>query len=270
MPKCNTNCVEKPLGQGFARFGRVVGSYPWVFVCASLTISACLGGGFYFVHEREAKGIEKQFTPINGRGKIERNLVQQYFPHGEEFSQFRLYTEGVYASLILVSPVNILTHDALNDITALDRRVKDILTTTSNVTFIDICAKTKGQCVPLTGLSILNRSVTSNLVNYPVHDGEFLGTVLGGVTLKPHSNLTESAKAIRLFYHLNEDNTTKNEEWLRAFLAKVSGETIPHVSTMTKQTNVMTSYIIAFFANIFFCFPPQVSRLTNYCLHPSL
>lgn len=230
MPKCNTNCVEKPLGQGFARFGRVIGSYPWVFVFATLGLSACLGGGFYFLHEREAKGIEKQFTPIDGRSKMERKIVQKYFPHGEEFSQFRLYTEGLYASLILVNPENILTAGALNAITALDRRVRDILTSPSNVTFIDICAKTKGQCVPITGLNILNLSVTNNSVNYPDHDGDFLGTILGGVTLKPHSNLIESAKAIRLFYYLNEDN--KTEEWLRTFTATVSGETIPNVSRL--------------------------------------
>lgn len=236
MPKCNTNCVEKPLGEGFARFGRVVGSYPGFFVFASLAISGCLGGGFYFLHEREAKGIEKQFTPINGRGKMERDVVQHHFPHGDEFSQFRLSTEGVYASLILVNPINILTASALNHITTLDRRVKDILATPSSVTFLDICAKTKKRCVLTAGVSILKRSVSLNKsVNYPVDSGEFLGTVLGGVTLKPHSNQIETAKAIRLFYYLNEDNKTKSEEWLRAFIRNVSGETIPNVS-MTKQT----------------------------------
>ena len=106
MHACNTNCIEKPISIGFQKLGLFVGKHPWVFLLLPSMLSGGLGGGFYFLGEREASDIEDQFTPVNGPAKKERENVKTYFPHSDEFSQLRLYTEGTYASLIVFSSSN--------------------------------------------------------------------------------------------------------------------------------------------------------------------
>ena len=93
MPKCKTNSIEKPLPLGFGKLGNFVGRHHWCFFIIPLFVSAGLGGGFYFIKDRELHGIEEQFTPVNGPAKHERVIVKTNFPTNDrEFSRLRLYT----------------------------------------------------------------------------------------------------------------------------------------------------------------------------------
>ncbi|RXN09265.1 patched domain-containing 3-like protein [Labeo rohita] len=201
-----------------------------------LTKSAALGAGFIFLQEREANDIEEQFTPVNGPAKLERAIVEKNFPPSEEFSQLRLTSDGTYASLIITGlhGENVLTEAAFNDILELDRQVKNI--STGN-TFENLCAKTKGNCMSNLILDIINYNATeiiSSAITYPMNNGTFLGPSIGGVELKPDSSEISSAKAVRLFYFLDQEKTMENSEWLDGFLKLLS--------SYTKQKTVHVSY----------------------------
>ncbi|XP_073728788.1 LOW QUALITY PROTEIN: patched domain-containing protein 3-like [Misgurnus anguillicaudatus] len=248
MAKCTTNCIEKPLSLAFEKLGRIIGKYPVVFLILSLFVAAGLGAGFIFLTEREANDIEDQFTPVNGPAKRERKIVEEYFPQTKEFSHLRLSSEGSYASLIItgLKKANIWTEAAFTDIIELDRRVKNM--TTGN-TFQTLCAKTKGKCMSNAILDFINNNAgKSNFttIRYPVNNGTFLGTTVGGVELKPESSELISAKAIRLFYFLQEENSTQNTQWLDRFLKMFSNysELKVHVSyftSMSRQTELETN-----------------------------
>ncbi|KAI2650862.1 Patched domain-containing protein 3 [Labeo rohita] len=202
MAKCKTDCIERPLSLIFEKLGRVVGRHPCVFILLVLYVAAALGAGFIFLQEREAHDIEDQFTPVNGPAKLERAIVVENFPQSEEFSQLRLVSDGTYASLIItgLNEENILTEAAFNDIIELDRQVKNIKT---GNTFENLCAKTNGKCMSNAILDIIKynaNEIVSSDITYPIHNGVFLGTTIGGVELNAVSSVLTSAKAVSVSY----------------------------------------------------------------------
>lgn len=214
MPRCKTNCIERPLSLAFEKLGHVVGSYPCVFILVSC-LTAALGTGFIFLSELEANNIEEQFTPVNGPAKLERKTVGEHLPQYGNFSPLRLLSEGTYASLIITDK-NILNDTAFNDIIDLDREVQNI----KKKTFKDLCARRKGECVTNPILDIINYTLSKTPISirYPMNNGTFIGTSLGGVDLKAKSQEINTAKAVRLFYFLNETTKKENSKWLNAFL----------------------------------------------------
>ncbi|XP_048016283.1 patched domain-containing protein 3-like [Megalobrama amblycephala] len=250
MAKCKTDCIERPLSLAFEKLGRVVGRYPFVFLLSAVCVAASLGGGFKFLQESKANDIEEQFTPVNGPAKLERAIVVENFPQSEEFSQFRLVSEGTFASLIITGlhGENILTDAAFNDIIELDRRVKSISTGLN--AFDKLCAKTKGRCMSNAVLDIINYNATeivSSNIKYPMNNGMFLGTTIGGVELKPNSSEISSAKAVRLFYFLDEKKTKENSDWLDGFLKLLSNATeqktvhVSYFTSVSRQNELETN-----------------------------
>ncbi|RXN21017.1 patched domain-containing 3-like protein [Labeo rohita] len=240
MAKCKTDCIERPLSLIFEKLGRVVGRHPCVFILLVLYVAAALGAGFIFLQEREAHDIEDQFTPVNGPAKLERAIVVENFPQSEEFSQLRLVSDGTYASLIItgLNEENILTEAAFNDIIELDRQVKNIKT---GNTFENLCAKTNGKCMSNAILDIIKynaNEIVSSDITYPIHNGVFLGTTIGGVELNAVSSVLTSAKAVRLFYFLDEKKTKENSYWLDGFLKLFSNYTDQKTVSVSYFTSV--------------------------------
>ena len=218
---CHTDCIEKPVTKVFERLGKCVGSYPWWFLFVPLVLSAGLGGGFYFLGEMEnkAKGIEDQFTPVNGQAKDERLVVQTYFPHDElDFSRQRLYTEGTFGSLIFTSTANILATESFSEILRINDQILEM--EVDRQTFRSLCALAGGECVLNSIFSAMNSSGSE--IHYPMNNNIFLGSEIGGVELINGTERIESARAIRLFYFLKEDNVTVNNLWLKKFISTAS------------------------------------------------
>ncbi|KAL7883557.1 hypothetical protein SRHO_G00012150 [Serrasalmus rhombeus] len=263
MKNCNTNCIEKPLSLGFQKLGNFLGKYPWYFLIFPLVIAGGLGGGFYFLHDREVNDIEDQFTPKNGPAKAERTFVKENFPTSVDFSQLRLYTDGTYASLIITSRVNIITVDAFQEIINLDGKVKNITARGNVLSYESLCARRGGKCATNAILDAVNYNaseIQSTTINYPFNNGTFLGTEVGGVTLKPDSQIIESAEAIRLFYFLQDNITSETDEWLLAFLnvflEQLSSETlsVSYFTSLSRQEEFKKSpkTVIPFFSVTYF------------------
>ncbi|KAI2650880.1 Patched domain-containing protein 3 [Labeo rohita] len=262
MENCKTDCIERPLALAFAKLGCFVGRHPCVFLLLTMCVAVFFGAGFKFLKERESNDIEDQFTPVNGPAKLERAIVVENFPQSEEFSQLQLASEGTYASLIITGlhGKSILTEAAFNEIIELDRQVKSLET---GNTFENLCAKTKGRCMSNAILDMLNYNATkvdSLTLTYPMNNGTFLGTSIGGVELKPDGSKISSAKAVRLFYFLDEEKINENSDWLNGFLKLLSNYTeqkMVHVSYFTsvsrqKELETNSDSVIPLFSLTYF------------------
>ncbi|KAA0718966.1 Patched domain-containing protein 3 RND-type protein RNDEu-3 [Triplophysa tibetana] len=227
MVSCITNCIEKPIRIGFERFGKFVGLHPWWFVSLPLVMSAALGGGFYFLQDLKSNNIVEQFTPNNGRAKVERRFFQETFPQTDtEFSVLRLNTDGVFASVIFSCKTNVFSADALEEILRIDGEVKGFIANHSSrqLTFSDICATVNGKCYPNALLDVLNYNASNiHLVNvtFPMHcQSEFnciyFGNDISEVDVDDNG-VVQSAKAVRLVYFLQE-NSTLGDIWLQGFV----------------------------------------------------
>ena len=224
-----TKYIEKPVETAFQKLGRCIGKYPWLFFILPLLISGVLGGGFYFLQQREVGLHDQEIknTSRNSLAKEDKAFVKQHFPHREEFSRLRLYNEGVYASLTIAVKSNILTVKAFQEIIKLDERVKS-LKTSKNYTYANLCAKEKSKCASNEVLDIVNydASKIENLtLNYPSHERLYLGGVIDGVKYKPGTKEIETANATRLFYFLQENIKNKTDAWLTLFNDTLSSET---------------------------------------------
>uniref|UniRef100_A0A8C9VBS8 Patched domain containing 3/pseudo n=1 Tax=Scleropages formosus TaxID=113540 RepID=A0A8C9VBS8_SCLFO len=256
---CHTDCVEKPISVGFQRFGRFVGRKPWWFLLLPLLSSLALAGGFCFLEEREANDIEEQFTPVDGAAKLERRFVRENFPQDDSrFSSQRLYTDGVYASFIAVSrsPANVLTRAAFEEIILLDRRVKEIEVYGAGgrgrgrerLSFGSLCAARHGECVSNAILDVINHDggrIEETRLTFPFSifglNSVFLGHSVGGVVVR-NASVLSSARAIRLFYFLKEEDESKAAAWLAEFLrvfpsnlSRLDFIEVTHATSLSRQ-----------------------------------
>ncbi|XP_069588545.1 patched domain-containing protein 3 [Ranitomeya imitator] len=227
MARCHTDCIQKPLSRAFSWLGKLVGRYPWWFLLIPFALSAGLGAGFYFLPQRQANDIEEQFTPIGGPAKSEREFVRTHFPTNDsgQFSPQRLYTEGLFVSLIAVSTSdNVINVQTFEELMKLDEMVQNFAVmdpaANESLTFHQLCAEIQGKtCMtinPLLSAVQGNVSLIATIpISYPMFQGKiFLGTYLGGVTLNS-DDVVQKAKAIKLVYYLREDSESDRERSLR-------------------------------------------------------
>ncbi|KTF77054.1 hypothetical protein cypCar_00035517 [Cyprinus carpio] len=191
-------------------------------------MSAALGGGLYFLKDRENNDVENQFTPINGPSKQARHFVKETFPSNDSlFSNQRLYGEGNY-SVIIISVVegNILTGALFEEISELDKQVHSlsVKTNQTQISFKDICARENGDCVSNPILDITDNKFAN--ISFPIKTWKgkdvFLGSTVGGV--EERGGVIQEARAIRLFYFLQDNNGTS--EWLQQFQNVLSKKTL--------------------------------------------
>lgn len=233
MARLHTDCIERPLRVCFKIMGHFIGSHPWWFVIVPLIFSISLGSGFYFLKDRMSNDIEEHFTPFGGPGKMERKYIVETFPGNDSmFSSFRLSRGGNYATVIATNSRNILTTDSLQEILDLDFKIRDMAIQFDNQSFKyeDVCAKVLGACVSNDFLDAIERNtsgIDSIALTYPwFHVGVRsvpLYLTLGSVKLKPESSIVRSAKAVQLYYYLEEDEA-KTDIWLQGFIKLVSNE----------------------------------------------
>ncbi|KAK1790765.1 hypothetical protein P4O66_014620, partial [Electrophorus voltai] len=225
---CTTDCIEKPLRFCLEKVGRFIALHPWWFVAIPLSLSAAFGGGFYFLDDRKSNDIVQQFTPIDGRGKTEKRFYETFFPPSKEmFSSQRLNSDGVYAALIFTCQTNILTVAGIDEILRMDRKVRRMTARHGGAQFLydDICARVNKSCNRNLLLHILDYNATNiKTVNltFPVHHHFQLGLIpldnfIGKVEVDK-SDVVQSAKAMRLFYYLQEVNGTLENAWLTEFV----------------------------------------------------
>lgn len=224
-----TDCLSRPLSNLFEKLGSTVGSCPLYFLIIPIIISAALGGGFYFIRDREDNDLERQFTPKKGPSKVTRAFVKENFPYNDSmFSEDRLYNKGEFASLIAVSKNsrNVLESPAFEEIVKLDNKILNITVDNGRLGFNELCAEFDGRCVSNVILEIVPNDNTS--ITYPEHkhgsSSVFLGSVLGGVITDANGTI-RSAQAVKLLYYLDNRESNASKLWLQGFKALLLDET---------------------------------------------
>ncbi|XP_030607379.1 patched domain-containing protein 3 [Archocentrus centrarchus] len=250
MAKCHTDCTEKALQTFFKMMGHFIGSHALWFLFGPLLLSAGLGSGFYFLTDRISNNIEEQFTPVDGPAKMERKYIRENFPENDTmFSSLRQSTDGNYATLIATRDSNILTVRSLQEILNLDTKIKNMVVRFGSKSFqyANICAKVAGFCASNDILDIINytaSNITTVNLTYPWYKSGFhrfpLYINLGSVKLKPKTSVVESAKAVQLYYYLEERNKTLSDLWLESFISLVSNISSPslkmsYFTSMSRQ-----------------------------------
>ncbi|XP_029929840.1 patched domain-containing protein 3-like [Myripristis murdjan] len=246
MANFHTDCIEKPLRLWFEMMGCFIGCHPWWFFIAPLVLSAGLGSGFYFLTDRMSNDIEEQFTPVDGKAKMERRYIQETFPENDlMFSSVRLSTDGTFATFIATSDSNVLTVESLQEILDLDRKVRTMVVSFDNKPFeyVNLCVRVKGNCYSNDILDIIGYNTSNiDLVNltfpwyYYKSQRVALYASLGSVKLNKENSVVESAQAIQLRYYLQDDNKTKTDRWLEDFLNLLS-----NISTTSIKVSYSTS-----------------------------
>ncbi|KAJ6666702.1 hypothetical protein lerEdw1_020426 [Lerista edwardsae] len=241
MPLCRfrTSCLEGPLRRAMRSLGGCVGTHPWPFLLVPLAISGGLSTGFIFMSLREANDIESQYTPIGSPAKGERRFVQAHYVtrDGERFSAQRLTTPGSFVSLLVVpagDSSTLLTRAAFAELLALDRAVRGLRT--EEPTYAQQCARSYGNCTSPNPLLSAVQGDPARIeallpsLTWPLAFGGrvFLAPFVGGCQLDTggteQARPLRAAKALRLFYFLQEDDRKKREAsefWLSDFLRRI-------------------------------------------------
>ena len=232
MARIKVYFIEQHLRFCFGIIGKFIGLHPWYFLIIPLFLSGMMGAGFYFLEERTSNDIEKQFTPVDGRGKLERQYIQDTFPEDlSMFSSLRLSTEGIYATVILTHETNILSTEAFEEVLRIENIIREMTTTSGEETFkySDICAKMNHNCFSNTLLDMVSYNASnfrSINITFPVHHSEngstHMGYFIGGVNVDSNA-VVLSTEAIRLFFYLQEDGE-KSGIWLTEFIDVLSFE----------------------------------------------
>ncbi|KAK2822039.1 hypothetical protein Q5P01_022104 [Channa striata] len=243
MARCQINYTEKALRMCFERMGHFIGSRPWWFLITPLLLSTSLGSGFYFLKGRTSNNIEEQFTPVDGKAKMERKYIEETFPGNDSmFSRLRLSTSGSYATLIAASDRNILKAEPLKEVLDLDLKVRSMVMQLDHQSFdyVSVCAEVMGFCISNAILDIIKYNANnidtvnltfpwyhSNSRRFPLH------LSLGSVKWNRESSVVESAKAVQLHYYLRKNDKAKTDLWLESFIRLVSNDS---------STSIQVSY----------------------------
>uniref|UniRef100_A0A3Q2Q744 Patched domain containing 3/pseudo n=1 Tax=Fundulus heteroclitus TaxID=8078 RepID=A0A3Q2Q744_FUNHE len=248
-----TDCLSRPLSNLFEKLGSAVGTCPFYFFIIPILITASLGGGFFFLKDREDNDLERQFTPKKGPSKATRAFVRENFPYNASmFSEERLYDRGDFASLIAVprNSNNILESPALEDVVRLNEKILNMTVDNRRLGFSQVCAKAGGECVSNVILDIISSNESSRTsLTYPEHrhgsDLVFLGYTLGGVLTDANGTI-QRAQAVKLYYYLSsqEGSAEASELWLRGFKALLADETdrkhidVSYYTSKSKQEEI--------------------------------
>lgn len=90
----NLTCVDDFLNRAFHKVGLIVGRHPGYFVIVPILLACICFTGYQRIHYEIDP--EYLFSPVNGPGKTERAIVEQYFKvnYSHQFSVGRITRPG--------------------------------------------------------------------------------------------------------------------------------------------------------------------------------
>uniref|UniRef100_A0ACB8FV57 Uncharacterized protein n=1 Tax=Sphaerodactylus townsendi TaxID=933632 RepID=A0ACB8FV57_9SAUR len=235
--RCRTDCVERPLSRSLRRLGGQVGAHPWPFLLLPVALPSAATG-------RRLSSNCPAASPTTSRRKVHAPLAlglpakgrastgawsRERFPSrdSQRFSAQKADHRGSALRLLR------------------GRRGGAQPEPSSPPPPSPSCWRWTRLCGGSTPAGAPSASLT-----FPLWLGQvFLGASLGGVTVdswmggSPKSRPVLAAKAMRLFYYLQEDDPAQREasvKWLKAFLVQ-----IPDVLASLNRTSVQVSVTIS-------------------------
>ncbi|XP_067131216.1 patched domain-containing protein 3-like [Centruroides vittatus] len=228
----------------FSRIGYHIGCHPQLYLYILLLITIVLATGFFKLHI--VKKSEYLHTPINGRGKLERNSVESMFSLNSSGNLDISRSTRIrnISHFIAVSKNNdsLLNDNAILDLVKLDQIIRNISIFWNNSFFRyeDLCLRNKQNRCPSNFLTYLLRKYEDfkrggNFIKYPYERNGFQLRIsaqhIGGVSTNDDGYVVDF-KAFRLFYYLDHnliENKQLGLQWESAFLNTLSSVNFQHI-----------------------------------------
>ncbi|KAK2183398.1 hypothetical protein NP493_313g01011 [Ridgeia piscesae] len=162
-----TDCVEKPISQAFAKYGRFVAKHPLLFVIIPLVLAVVLVAGLQF-YELEIE-MELLFTQEHVEGELARFIATPK------------------------SGNNLFADDVFQEVIRLDIATRAITVAVDgqNYTYEDVCARQNGKCLP-DPVIMLSRDF-----NIPPHEIHFPEQLYAFTTHALDLDMSENAKSVQ-------------------------------------------------------------------------
>ncbi|XP_013786810.2 patched domain-containing protein 1-like [Limulus polyphemus] len=240
------DCVDRLVSWLFGRLGYHVGLRPGYFVIVPLLVSFILATGFQrVVYEDDPEYL---FSPVDGRSRTERRIIESLFPMNttESFDFGRATRMGRLARVVLDTKDGgtVLREHIYNQLLYMDAIIQNItITWDGNIyQYKDLCAKVGRSCYSNDMLDFKERikdiENRTYLLKYPIMFNRVILkrynmlASLGGVTVD-ESGHVEKALAYSLFYPLDIDVRHGDERaglWERKFLVVMENMELEYVN----------------------------------------
>ncbi|XP_072050726.1 patched domain-containing protein 3-like [Amphiura filiformis] len=116
---CLVSCssvVANVLETAFCKFGRLVGSYPWVTILIALLIGICCSAGM--IKFRQESRTEYLWVPVGAQVLNHQDFVEEHFPSERRFGIYTVEADNVLTSQTLQKMATL--HDEVLGITVDD------------------------------------------------------------------------------------------------------------------------------------------------------
>ncbi|KAH8413627.1 hypothetical protein KR222_002144 [Zaprionus bogoriensis] len=276
---CGISCVDKTLNKSFYHLGICIAKHPGYFVIIPVMITLlCMTGYQQLKYQIDPEYL---FSPINGEGKAERAIVEQYFKvnYTHRFNVGRITRPGRFGRVIVIpkdGDENMLRREIFMELRQLDNLIQNATTTYDGDTFTykDNCARWENECFEndILNLDALMDDIESGQLNltFPIMfnpvtwDAHAFPVFFGGTKLT-EDNYIISVPAIQLVYFVTADTKrqdAKGAEWEETFLRVVGkAETtgmFKHISvsyfasrTLDHELEKNTKTVVPYFSSTF-------------------
>ncbi|XP_076349403.1 patched domain-containing protein 3-like [Tachypleus tridentatus] len=218
------DCVDRLVSWLFGRLGHYVGRHPGYFITVPLLVACIFATGFQkIVYEGNPEYL---FSPVDGRSRTERNILETYFPMNtsENFDLGRMTRMGKLARVIIAAKDGgtVLRAHIFKEMMKLDDIIKNMSITWDGdmYRYKDLCAKADGACFRNDILDFKERieAIENHkyLLQYPIMYNRVINKrynmlgALGGVTVD-QLGFIKKASAYNMFYPLDTDVKHGNE-----------------------------------------------------------
>ncbi|XP_060529201.1 patched domain-containing protein 3 [Cylas formicarius] len=227
--------VDNYLNKSFYKLGLVVGKHPGYFLIVPVLVTLLGMTGYQQMHNNIDP--EYLFSPVNGAGKHERNVVETFFKvnYTSRFNVARITRAGRFGRVILTTKdgdKNMLRTEVWKEMRTLDELIQNmtVLYEGEYFSYADICAKWMSECFQndILNLDYIMEEVEAGLINltFPLmfnpktFDAHAFPVFFGG-TVVSDDGLIISVPSVQLVYFGNADSKkidTLGSAWEDAFL----------------------------------------------------
>ncbi|XP_067137436.1 patched domain-containing protein 3-like [Centruroides vittatus] len=233
--------IYQKLSKCLHKVGFCIGRHPLLFICIPLLFTALFASGFL----RMKAQSEKEFPHLllNEKSIIDRSEIEKLFAeNATDFDFSRTTRLKAYGSIIAKTKDggSMLRESIFQEIQKLDWMVRNMTVTHKkrNLTYADICRKTKEICFRNDVLNLVDKLSTflrgRIQIRYPnvMNAANTYGINLGGVSTDD-DGFVKDFKAIRLFYFIDDNNSTQHliaKKWEDRFLNSLEGLSLHHIN----------------------------------------
>ncbi|XP_023239052.1 patched domain-containing protein 3-like isoform X2 [Centruroides sculpturatus] len=233
--------IYQKLSKCLHKVSFCIGRHPLLFICIPLLFTALFACGFLRIKGQNEK--EFSYLLFNEKSIIDRSEIEKLFQeNATDFDFSRTTRLKAYSSIIAKAKDggSMIRESIFQEIENLDWMVRNmtIIHKKYNLTYTDICRKTKGICFHNDILNLVDK-LSAFLhgriqIRYPtvMSAANTYGINLGGVSTDD-DGFVKDFKAIRLFYFIDDNNSRQHliaKKWEDKFLNSLEKLSLRHIN----------------------------------------